>query len=86
MDRNDLLYRAGRNLAKESLDWDSPGTVIFQHEMRIDYVEHMPTLDLISTVLCDEEDVVDWSMTLAQIHSLDAQAMDLDDALGQGRR
>jgi hypothetical protein len=86
MDRNDPLYRLARDVARGDMAWDDYAVARLQHEMRIDYVEHMPTLDLISTVLRDEEDAVDWSLTLAEIHSLDEQVLDLDMALGQGRR
>jgi len=85
MDRNSSLYRLARKLAKESIDWDSPTTALFQHEMRIDYVEHMPTLDLISTVLCDEEDAVSWMMTLTEIQASPEQGLSYDVALGKGR-
>ena len=85
MDRNDPLYRLARDVARGDMAWDDHAVARLQHEMRIDYVEHMPSLDLISTVLCDEEDVVDWSMTLAQIQSLDEQVLSYDAALGEGR-
>jgi hypothetical protein len=84
--RTHPLYKLAREVSGQPINWDNPGLAHLQHEMRVDYVEHMPTLNLISTVLRDEEDVVDWSMTLAQINSLVEQVLDLDMALGQGRR
>ena len=77
MDRNDPLYRLARDVARGDIAWDDHAIARLQHEMRIDYVEHMPTLNLISTVCCDEDDAVSWMMTLTEIQALgepDAQA------------
>lgn len=91
MDRTDPLYKLARDVAGQPIDWDNPVVALLQHEMHMDYVENMPTLNLIATVCRDEEDVVDWSMTLAQIQAQPEDRVrtgfpDLDDALGQGRR
>ncbi len=85
MDRTDPLYKLARDVAGQPIDWDNPKLARLQHEMRIDYVAHMPTLNLISTVVRDEDEATDWMMALTEIQAQPEQALSLDDALGQGR-
>lgn len=86
MDRMDPLYRLAREVSRQPMDWSNPVVARLQHEMHIDYVEKMPTLNLITTVVQDEDDAVSWMMVLTEIQSLEERTLDLDDALGQGRR
>jgi hypothetical protein len=73
------------------MDWDNHVVARLQHEMHIDYVEKMPTLNLITTVVQDEDDAVSWMMALTEIQALEDNTVrtgypDFDDALGQERR
>ena len=86
MDRTDPMYKLAREVAGQPIDWDNPVLARLQYEMRIDYVEHMPTFNLISTVIKDHDDAVSWMMTLTEIMAQSERVPDLDDALGQGRR
>ena len=85
IDRTHPLYKLARDVAGQPIDWDNPTLARLQYEMRVDYVEHMPTFNLISTVIRDEDEATDWMMALTEIQAQPEQALSLDDALGQGR-
>jgi hypothetical protein len=86
------LYRLAREVSQGEIDWDNPQLARLQQEMRIDYVEKMPTLDLITTVV-HEQEAESWMMTLTEIMAQpDNQVRtgipafdNLDDHLGQSR-
>lgn len=83
--RTHPLYQRAREVAGQPIDWDNPTLARLQYEMRVDYVEHMPTLNLISTVMREHDDTVAWMMTLTEIMAQPEQVLSYDDALGQGR-
>lgn len=85
MDRTDPLYRHARDVARQPIDWSNPTVALLQHEMHIDYVAHMPTFNLIAAVVPDQDDAVDWMMTLTEIQALSERQESLDTVLGQGR-
>lgn len=85
MHRNSPLYRLARDIAKLPIDWDNPMLARFQYEMRHDYVEHMHTLELITTVVRDEDEGAEWITTLTEIMAQPEQRMSMDAALGHGR-
>lgn len=84
MDRTDPMYKLARSVAGQPIDWDNPTLARLQHEMRLDYVEHIPTINLIPTIMRDEDDTVDWMMTLTEIKA-QPERTDYDEALGGGR-
>ena len=79
------LYKLAREVSGQPINWSNPQLARLQQEMRLDYMEQMPTCDLIGTVL-DAEESVDWMTTLIDIIAQPEQTLSLDDALGQSRR
>ncbi len=83
--RTHPLYSLARAVSGQPINWDNPQVAILQHEMRVDYVEKMETFNLISMVV-GKDDSADWIGTLNDIIAQPVRVLDLEDALGQGRR
>jgi hypothetical protein len=80
------LYKLAREVSSQPIDWSNPPLARLQQEMRLDYMEHMHTLDLICTVVEDADTGVGWIQTLTDIKAQPQQRLSLDTALGEGRR
>ena len=78
------LYQLARELSSQEIVWDNLQLAKLQHEMRVDYVEQMPTPDLIQTVVAPD-DSRSWMDTLYDIRTQSEQGSFYDAALGQGR-
>ena len=69
------LYQLARKVSAQPIDWSNFDVARLQYEMRHDYVEKLPTLDLILVVLTDEELALSWAMTLTEILAAPEQVL-----------
>lgn len=82
--RTHPLYRHAREVGGQPIDWTNPTVARLQYEMRHDFTEQTPTINLIA-MTAGVEDAEDLLMALTEIVALPEQVLSYDDALGQGR-
>jgi hypothetical protein len=78
------LYQLAREVSAQPIDWDNPKLARLQYEMRHDFTEQTPTINLIA-MTAGVEDAEDLLMLLTEIVALPEQVLTYDEALGQGR-
>lgn len=91
--RNHRLYKMTRSLSGRPLNWDDPDLVRLQQEMRLDFMEATPTINVIS-MTAGIEDAQALIQTLTEITTDPEGALERyteekdkawDAALGEGR-
>jgi hypothetical protein len=88
--RTHPLYKRAQRVSGQPIAWENPDLVRLQYDMRHDFTEKTPTINLIA-MTAGVEDAQDLIMALTEIVALPEQGsshepvMTYDAALGEGR-
>lgn len=82
--RTHPLYQRALEVGGQPIDWSNPTVARLQYEMRHDFTEQTPTINLIA-MTTGVEDAEDLLMALTEIVALPEQVLTYDEALGDGR-